>query len=308
MRNKDIFKYIENRFQPVGRGMKPSLAILILIIGLLSCDSADPVLPLTPGLVSEIKRYDLDNNGNSSDIRMSFKVKDNLNVIEYRIMIMPSNQMNSIDEGMALSIPSVSYLRVEPQSFVVEHSFQRLSASLLDINGAQIQNDREYVIAVFVVGTGNHQLKGFSTPFILKDQGIYVGRYWIGERNWSCNGGPENSDRAEGENVVDLTATGNNYSGIVECFRCPTAGAPIPDPMNFSVVGTTIQNYIWNWASQLCGNIQNLPTVPCDHGDPCPLLELGEGIIIDELVLEFYITSEDCISACVGTKFIIRQG
>ena len=75
--------------------MRPSLAILILIVGLLSCDSADPVPPLTPDLVSEIKAYDLDNNGNSSDIRLEFEVKDNLNVIEYRIMIIQSNSTNS---------------------------------------------------------------------------------------------------------------------------------------------------------------------------------------------------------------------
>jgi len=35
----------------------------------------------------------------------------------------------------------------------------------------------EYVVAVLVVGTGNHQLSEFSRPFTLKDQGIYDGYY-----------------------------------------------------------------------------------------------------------------------------------
>ena len=81
--------------------MKQSLTILILIIELLSCDSADPVLPLTPGLIEEIKAYDLDNNGNSSDLRLEFKVKDNLNVIEYRVMLIPLGSSNSFDKDLA---------------------------------------------------------------------------------------------------------------------------------------------------------------------------------------------------------------
>jgi len=98
--------------------MKPSLAILILAVaGLLSCKDDDVGLPLTPELVFEIIAYDLDNNGNSSDIRVDFVVKDNLNVIEYRIMVIPSSAGNSFNEGMALSVRPVSFLEVTPESF-----------------------------------------------------------------------------------------------------------------------------------------------------------------------------------------------
>ena len=60
--------------------VKPLFPILILVAGLLSCKE-DTFLPLTPELVEEIFTYDLDNNGNSSDIRVDFEIVNNLNVV-----------------------------------------------------------------------------------------------------------------------------------------------------------------------------------------------------------------------------------
>jgi len=97
--------------------MKTNLVILIFVVaGLFSCGE-DEVLPLTPDLVLEVHAFDLDNNGNSSDIRVDFEIKDNLNVIEYRIMVIPSNFSASFDEGNASSMPKASYLRIEPEVF-----------------------------------------------------------------------------------------------------------------------------------------------------------------------------------------------
>jgi len=292
MRNEDIIKYFYNALEPV-LVMKPSLAILILIIGLLSCDSADPFLPLTPGLVEEIKAYDLDNNGNSSDIRVDFEVKDNLNVIEYRIMVLPSSLENAFDEDIASSIASTSYFRIEPENFTVEYSIKRLPPGLLDINGGQIQENIEYLAVVFAVGKDNFELSGYSGYFTLKNQGIYGGRYFIGIE-YECQNFPD--DRADGSTFIDLTGNEDDYFGT---FIRPHIGNQ--GLVSFSVVGTTVLDYVRDWPDQLCS-----PQPTCDGF--CPVLEQGEGIIIDELNIEIAIISDYCNASCEGTRFFIKQG
>ena len=136
---------------------------------------------------------------------------------------------------------------------------------------------------------------------------LHIGRYWEGRRNFSCNGGSESSGPADGTIVLDITGVGNIYSVVIRCTVSCGIDGPDRGIASFSVVGTTIQNYTWNWDENLCNNVSNNPTIPCDHGDPCPTTEQGEGIIIDELELEFYVTHKNCTSACVGTKFWLRQ-
>ena len=286
--------------------MKPSLALLILVVGLFSC-SDDEGLPLTPDLVSEINVYDLGNNGNSSDIRLKFEVKNNLNVIEYRIVIVPSSFSDSFDENDAASIPEASYLRVVPESFIVEYSFHRLQSGLLDVSGAQIQDDIEYVTAVFVQGDGNRQLSEFSIPFTLNDQGIYSGRYIVLEQG-TCvdiNGayGVELLD--DGRTFIDLSGMENDYSGIIK-FVESSGLLSNYDRIEFSVDGTTITNYTQSWPDLLCWSTS---TTVCNVGvDPCPLFGQGnEGIIIDELRIEINRKTEDCIRTCEGTIIFVRQ-
>ena len=69
--------------------MKQSLILLIVALaGLFSCGD-DEVLPLTQFQVTSVKAFDLGNGGNAGDIRVHFGVKDNLNVIQYRVMVIP---------------------------------------------------------------------------------------------------------------------------------------------------------------------------------------------------------------------------
>jgi len=283
--------------------MKRSLVVLILTAGLLSCKDDEASL-LTPKLVEKIKMYDLDNNGNASDIRLSFKVKDNLNVIAYRVMIIPSNQINSFDEGMALSIPSTSYIEVAPESFKTEHSFHRLSSSLLDVNGAQIQNEVKYVAVVYVIGTGDQQLSEFSTPLILEEQGIYSGRYFIGGSDVECTlDTTAPSWAADGTFFIDLRQAGEVYTGELKCPGCETGGGVSQGIVTFSVVGTTISDYVRVFPDAVC-----LSTL-CDPEKPCPINEEGTGNVIDELIIEIPFTLENCFdNICTGTNIFVRQG
>jgi len=286
--------------------MKISLTILILgVAGLISCNKINPFLQLTANLVSVVKSYDLDNTGSSSDIRVDFEIKDNLNVTEYRIMVIPSSFSNSFKENNAASISEVSYIRVVPESFKVKYSINRLPSGLLDVNGVQIQNDIEYVVVVFVMGTGNRQLSDYTAPFTLLNQGIYSGRYILDEEK-SCVNPVENVGITvpgnATENVfVDFTETGNEYTGVIECPECEDDH--LLGIVCFSAIGTSISNYIF-------GNVNNLCTDPtwCDVGNPCLFIEQGEGSVKDELIIEVDFTNVGCYWVCEGKRFFIRQG
>ncbi len=292
--------------------MKLLLTILIVVLaGLLSCNKDEVGLPLTPELVSEIHTYDLDNNGNSSDIRLDFKVENNLNVVEYRIMIVPLSVGTSFIEEIAASVPPTNYLEVPPESFQNQYSIVRLPAGLLNVNGGQIQNGIEYVAAVYVIGEDDQQLSELSLPFILKDWGIYSGRYWIGEVT-SCqwyDGTSELDIEPTGRFFIDLTSSdGSEYSGIYK-FDGGSKGVQNIGRISLSVEGSLVSDYSRENASTGCTGGEMLNGEICPFGDTCPLIEQGAiGSIIDELILEIEINTEDCLRICTGQKIFVRQG
>jgi len=144
------------------------LSLCLAILLLTSCKDDEP-LPVTDNLLTSVKAYDLDNNGNSADSRVDFVVLNNLNVSEYRIMVIPSSSSSSFTVSRAVSIPETSFEEVNTVPFENVYIITRLLSNLLDVNNEQIRNDLEYVVAVLVVGIGNHQLSGFSRPFTLTD-------------------------------------------------------------------------------------------------------------------------------------------
>jgi len=167
----------------------------------------------------------------------------------------------------------------------------------LDVNGAQIQNDIEYVAAVFVIGASNQQLSQFSAPFTLKDQGIYSGMYWIGG---TCNGLQEFP--ANGDSFINLIGRDNIYLGITECIGCSPGG--YLGSVSFSVQATTITAYVHQDSDWACP----LSVTECGVDGLCPFIEQGEGNIIDELILEIDFSGGSCYWSCEpGTRTFIRQ-
>jgi len=281
-----------------------TIKIISLIVGLCvvfsSCKDDNP---LTFDIVEELSVYDLGNNGNASDIRVDFKVKDNLNVTEYRIMVIPANVSSSFNEGIAMSIPETSYQEVNPERLKFEYSIKRLAADVLDVNGGPIRNDLEYVIAVFVFGNSTYQLARFSTPVTLLDQGIYNGRYFNGwEHECLVKDGSTYYYEVPptASVIIDFTADGDDYYGLFVCVGCGNNNQR-RDTMRFTVTGTTISNYSWIWSRQPCY------TSYCNENGFCAIYEYGEGTVIDDLTLKMNYTNEDCSQTCKGTDYFIRQ-
>ena len=118
--NLTLVKHYNNFNKAKGtRTMKKYAIVFVLAAAFSSC-SDDPPALLTPDLVS-VAAYDLANNGNASDIRVDFGVKDNLNVFEYRVMVVASASSGAFDEGIAESVPDESYFLVQPEVFEEEY-------------------------------------------------------------------------------------------------------------------------------------------------------------------------------------------
>jgi len=298
--------------------MKKYLLSLCLAILLLTSCKDDEGLPLTPDLVIEIRVFDLDNNGNSSDIRVDFEVRDNINVFEYRVMVIPSNTSSSFTVSLAAALPESNYLEVNPVPFETEYSIKRLPSSFLDVNGNQIINETEYVVAVLIFGTGNHQLSGFSKPLTVKDQPIYNGLYFIGfEENWSSlttNQTSQFNIFADGVNFVDISWNGVQYIGtricdpnIVSNDRCLLYADRVVTEWriySFTIEQNVVTNFTWDWPSQPCW-VESLCT--SGLGSPCPFLAEGGGTVDDDLAIKVNLVGEDCIAGMTSTVSLFRQ-
>jgi len=290
-----------NRLSSLGVMKKYILSLGLTIILLTSCK-------LTTNLINVVKAYDLDNNGNSSDIRVDFNVTNNNNVTEYRIMVVPSNNSNSFDVGNAITLPEERYLEINPNIFENKYSITRLPSNFIDVNGEQIQVNLEYVVAVLVVGTGNHQLSEFSRPLTLRIQEIYTGDYngvWVSEV--TANPGTICPDKFEF--FVSATITGTiqeSYRGRIICTD------PICDPdfinqgpVSFTIANNIISNFL---QTQTIPCYQDPPCTSCVFGvDPCPASFTGQGIVIGDLSFEISFSGDDCVGSHEITLTLFRQ-
>jgi len=291
--------------------MRPySTLLIITVLIFTSCDKI-PVLPLTENLVTSVNAYDLDNNGNSSDIRVDFNVRDNNNVFEYRIMIIPSSSSSSFTADLASGIPESNYLEVNTVPFETKYPISRLPSNLLDIKGDQIINGVEYVVAIFVFGTGSHQLSEFSRPFRLIEQGIYSGDYegvYSGEIIKFVSEIPCPIDIIGPFDMkTTIVETGQaNYSGTLICTSCNFRGDD-QGLISFIISNNVISNFIFIQTIP-CYVDPDAPCVSCVlNVDPCDANFTGQGITTGELGLSIAFSGDDCFGSSENTLILFRQ-
>jgi len=254
--------------------IRPFPAFLVFLIAFFSCSGDDPVL--SPNLVSDLRAYDLGNNGNGSDIRIHFIVENNLNVIEYRVVVLPAAGSSAFDPGVAESIPDESYVRLQPEPFVLEYSINRLPSVALDINGSTLANNTEYVAAIYIIGDGSRQLSGFSRTFTLLDRGIYSGVYEVSQER-----------RLDSAIIVLI---GDSYEGPVygdHPGSQVSSGGPNCDPVfpPFSDLGDLSLQISENIVTEF---IWNEPNINDDSPNSCFVESIprsGDGEILDELII-----------------------
>jgi len=276
--------------------MKPLSSILILVVaGLFSCGE-DEFLPLNPDLIVEITTYDLGNGGNAGDIRIDFEVIDNLNVEEYRIMIIPEASSSTFNEEGAEITPRTNYATIFPEAFKIEYSLDRLPSTLLDVNGSPVQNDFNYVVAIYVVGKSDTQLSQFTEPFFIRDRGIYDGLYeiFMHDQIQTDLGCQREKDSHLGTLIQQKDGI---YTGLIGCI--------------LEEVGCNISNVSWgNVSLEISGHSISFvyeriagcnypeqdddPCYSCLQGEVCNTTFSGTGTIEDDILFDIDYSGEDC--------------
>lgn len=140
-----------------------------------------PIVLQTPtAAVTHITCTDIGDAGNGSDIRVTFNKVANENIIsEYRIMVVPGDQMSTFDLETANLVGQESYTAVTPSDSNI--SIQ-LDETASDIDGDIIINEKEYCVFVLSVADGiltdRNALSMPSNLFILYSPNyIYAGQH-----------------------------------------------------------------------------------------------------------------------------------
>lgn len=153
--------------------------LLFLTLIFCACDNGDttpvPVVLSAPKATITLVD-DPFNNGNGSDLLVAFnKGSDETLISEYRVMVVKNENAGSFNLTSAEALPDSRYVAVIPNGNDQEVS---LSASLMDADGASIQEGRPYVIFVLSVADGDNatinSLSAVSSPIELAQHAIKI--------------------------------------------------------------------------------------------------------------------------------------
>jgi len=150
-----------------------SFWILVLTLFLIGCSDKDK--PLVQR-INEITVYDVGNAGNSSDIRIKFGIEIIADISDLRILVIPFDLSDSYTKNQALELSSDSYHSIGQPSSGLSYSL-RLS-SISDVEGNSVNNNKEYIIKILMVGEGFNQLSLIgSNQILLVNKGVLEGYY-----------------------------------------------------------------------------------------------------------------------------------
>ncbi|MCM3701722.1 copper amine oxidase N-terminal domain-containing protein [Paenibacillus macerans] len=104
--------------------------------------------------VSNLKVSDVGDNGNGSDLKVSFtRASDESYVDHYRILVVKSSKAGSFTLSKANDVSSNNYTRVIKGG---DTPTEELSASARDVDGDLIKEDVSYNVFVLTAGSGNY--------------------------------------------------------------------------------------------------------------------------------------------------------
>ncbi len=185
-----------------------ALIVMLLASFLTNCSGDDPETPgnVDAPAVQGVSIDDITNNGNGSDIEVSFsKVDDETLLEEYRIFVVRSDAASSFDLAAAESSGSDAYTSVPVDG---QDKKITLGATAKDSGGRLIEESVDYLVFVLSVADGvnatNNALSSSSNQISLRQTTVKI--TYIG------NDGVYISD---GEKAVIIDALPGNLDGWV---------------------------------------------------------------------------------------------
>jgi len=148
-------------------------ALILGSLFLVNCTDSAVSAPVQR--IDEIGAFDVANEGDASDIRVSFSVLNVAGISEFRVFIIPSRNSHVFSKEDAFLLTEERY-KIVPLSDNEKFSL-RLSG-IIDVTGASIGTNISYVIKILMIGETFNQLSMLeSNPISIDDQGIYNGYY-----------------------------------------------------------------------------------------------------------------------------------
>lgn len=138
--------------------------------------SAASEITLTPnkgiGAVKSLSATDVSDNGNGSDLRVSFTPPDESNISGYRIFVVKSGSKFNPSTAIELLNTGTNYTVISKKSSYNEI----LATDAKDTDGQVINNDVSYTVYVLSVGSGSYlgtfELSPASSPITLRDNSV----------------------------------------------------------------------------------------------------------------------------------------
>ena len=268
--------------------MKLWKLLFSVLVFLIACSKDDE--PLVQRIF-EIEAFDVGNEGNASDIRVTFNIESIAGISEFRIMVFPSKLSEGFSKTQSLKLSSDSYTDVPITSTDPKYSI-RLS-QISGVEGEQVENNKEYVIKILMIGDQFNQLSILrSNKIILIDQPIYNGYY---KANFhlgflQVDGIPPPNFKNE---YVQIIGTDDiKYFGKWGAFD---GASNLTASVQFTVEDGVINNYVRDVPSSRggCNSLQpNESTGPALFGGRV-LNDLTLTISCTDLSAELFETSED---------------
>jgi len=135
----------------------------LLLLFLYSCSKDGPVPVIVElGLPSNIQLFDIDNNGDASDIRVFFNASSNFEFVnEFRVILVNSTSVPNFDLTQAEALTAPSYKTILPNSFTTKLN---LTSDLMDSDNNPINNSNSYVGFVLAIANAEDIENVLSSP------------------------------------------------------------------------------------------------------------------------------------------------
>jgi len=278
------------------------IPILVCILFLIACGGNDPE-PLVQRIL-EIKAFDVGNAGDGSDIRVNFNIELIAGINELRIMVIPSSMSTGFSKKQAIKLSSEHYTTEFRTTTNPDYSV-RLSNEL-DVEGNPIDDTKEYIIKILMLGDKFNQLSIFqSNRLTLKERAIYEGSYkgvLTFNIDWDFKGfdPPEDNftnskiiqlqgeiltlnvlTQYEAENIFSWVVCGSAFSSGTIRFRNEEDGS-----LNFgflNVEGATISETCFSSTMEYSSNLSDV-YLECPGSGETGIIV---GSVIDDLTLNF---------------------
>ncbi len=177
---------------------------------LYSCSKDDPVPVIEKlGLPSKIQLFDIDNNGDASDIRVFFNASSNFKFAdEFRVILVKNTSISNFKLAQAEALTASSYHAVVTNSFLTKSN---LLSDLMDSDNEPINSSNSYVGFVLAIANSDDIENVLSSPsnnFQLRN--LTLNDLYISSRN---SNSVELFDGVTGEYIKSFVSSGSGGLG-----------------------------------------------------------------------------------------------